>query len=66
MSAAILGPGSRDVRYNNYIRGILADWLGSGAIKKNSSLGIHYISATAAFYHGTWLRSAQIHPEQVA
>jgi hypothetical protein len=34
MSAAILGSGSRDVRYDNYIRGILADWLGSGAIKK--------------------------------
>ena len=28
----------------------------------DSSLGICYIPATAAFYHSTWLRSAQIHP----
>jgi hypothetical protein len=66
MFVAILGLGSCDVRHSNYIQGILADWLGSGAIKKKSSLGMHYISATAAFYHSTWLRSAQIHPKWVA
>jgi hypothetical protein len=58
-------PGPRELwcRIQQYIRGILMDWVGFWYNKRNSLLGIHYISATAAFYHRTWLYWPQIHPK---